>query len=218
MKYLISLQILILCISIHVNAQNNFYLKPFAGGGISQIYFTSESPGLNVAFNNNPSVYFGCNVGKELNNFRLETGINFLTTGSRYIYNGSYTTTYLHTLIPLSIAYSVNIGQNFSIIPKVSVAPSIYIFNRYAYAPGSYRVSTAKDPLVKRVNLFCEVGFGLQYKVNDKVAISLNPAYTNTLLSTANKNLLHTAIGEPLPKFSIHHRVLTTTLGISIKL
>lgn len=226
MKYTLNLLFLLLLFQCKTYAQKEFYFKPFAGIGSSGLYIKSKNQSGGYVVPNSKSYYAGINLGLDTNHIRLETGLEFLTTNTNWrddFWGSTRNDMFVHILFPISVGYSLNLSKKVSIIPQIALMPSIYLLTKSRIdnitEDSKTEISFETNPYIRRINLFSKGAISIEYKLSDKLAISVQPSFTGTLLSTANEdNNFEPRWEEPLPLPKIYHHSYNIVAGMRIRI
>lgn len=235
MNYLKLLLVAILFASTNVTAQTQFYLKPFAGLGTSKITQTTNNPmfpdpnELKKLNNSIMSMTAGINAGIQIKQLRIQTGVQFLTTGRTFDaglydywkqqYKDSFRVTnrIYHILIPISAGHTFNIDSNFSITPMAGVAAGFIINNsshRESYITNNTSKSTT-SPSASGYSSFIlwgNLAVNLEYRLNERLSLSLSPTF-NRMITNAYKDM-----PGAIYDVTERHYAITGNLGLMIRL
>lgn len=207
----------------------NFYIRPFAGLGLSNINESTNNPIIGtVGYDPVTSIVFGIDGGIALGHFRFGTGIRYLTSGGKYsvtfilFQSNSIDTifaslTHKHIIIPVSFGYQLNLNNSFAIVPELNIMPG---FNTgYTSKVGSNLNDhpTKKYVPISSTNLKSFILWGnttihFEYKLNDRLSISVSPSYSRMLTNSL----------DPPPgsiyKVTEKHYSITGNAGVLIRL
>ncbi len=199
MRYLITL-LTAGALSATAHAQNGFYASASAGAGIAGANRSHSNPN-NVPGVLNQSGVTGFNakgsVGYRYKNWRLETGIQYLSTGYQLnnltfssdfdpgktltIGTGKYQITYGHIGIPLSIGYAFPISKKLSLVPTLGIlatyntGASTWIKEGGVERTGSLSGDNFKNSY-NNLSLWGTAALHLEYKINDRISLFGGPS------------------------------------------
>ncbi len=216
-------------IAINTSAQTSHYIKPFFGVGTSKVYYTTNNPAyknVNQIFRATSSFTVGFTEGIEKNNFRFEAGLRYFGSGREF--DGAFSQPFLRDsvnvkithnqlLISVSGGYAIRLGNKLSIIPQVGVMPGVTAnikSKRVSYLTDSKVVSTtspSESTLDRWFVLWGNAALDVEYRINERFAITLGPAYSRMLLSATKPS-----IPGAIYYVKEYHRVLNANIGVLI--
>jgi len=218
-------------------AQNDFYLKPYAGVGISNIAGDAgERSYLKIMGRNDDtklrSVYTfsaGVEMGYQIHKLRVSTGIGYLQTGNQnkdvlLVFegnppvrdSGSIAVKFKHLLVPINVGYEINIGKKFSITPQTGFAIS---YNMQRVDDWNTNLNTEKTAinqgtftnLYKPISVFSSSSLNFEYSLVKKIRLFVAPAFYYML---TNMDAVH----NPAFKTTEHPYALHLSVGCYVGL
>lgn len=219
-----------------VKKKHYFYLRPFVGAGITNINATTTNPAYNDDIKEfyNPifSTTGGVNAGIQIKQLRIETGLQFLTTGRHFdfginafspgtpgilIDSFRVTETHQHIIIPISAGHTFNINNKFSITPMAGVGIGRHMgvsSKRESYITGAVHKSssTINTSVHNAFNIWGNVFVNFEYYINNRIAISITPTF-NRMITNSLKE-------EPgaIFEYKERHYSVTGNAGVLIRL
>ena len=210
-----------------------FYLAPFVGAGMTKVNVTTENIGGLTQGQYDPAISFsgGVNAGLAIKLLRIETGVQLLTTGSRY--DESFTTStgsdsfdvnirYRYLQVPINIGLAIKAGSRLSIVPMVGVSPSLNIglsMKRESYINGTTDKAnfSASETFYRVFVLWSNAKVNFEYKLNKKIAVFLTPAFYRMLSSPVEEFDYTNVFAQPV-SYKERHHAFTGNAGILIRL
>lgn len=201
-------------LSLPAYAQNGFYFSPSAGAGIGSSTMSIYSIGLSGTSSTNSRVVIlstnlQLGIGYQHKNWRFQSGLQYfqsgykikdLTFGSDFDPNnpagsggtGSYKITINQVAIPLQVAYTIPLGNRFSLVPHIG-ALAAYTFSGTSRIDGnggvtSKSLSGAALNDYGRFTFWGQAGVQLEYKLSDKISLFGGPSAQYMLGGTGNNN------------------------------
>jgi hypothetical protein len=187
-------------LSATAQAQNGFYISSSIGAGMAGVNRSHANPN-NAPGVLNQSGIVGLNakggLGYRYKNWRLETGIQYLSTGyqlnnltfssdfdpNKTLITGSgkYKITYGHIGIPVSVGYKLHLGEKLSLVPSLGVFASYNMgASTWTKEGGTERKNTfSGDDFKKEYNslsLWSTAALHFEYKLSDKISLFAGPS------------------------------------------
>lgn len=208
-----------LALSFSANAQSGFYLKPSIGIGLSNI---PQNPIFAADARMLPCIGAGLDLGYQINNFRLQTGLRYMQTGRKLVFNATpapgamptvqvaYTTWKIgHLVMPVMAGYTVNISNKFSIVPAAGVLLAYHVgeTTKIGFENGEKTTETnlylqesgVGKPATFGVFATGELGF--QFNLSSGISLHATPSF-NTLLTNMVPSLVTAPFGFSVKPYS----------------
>jgi hypothetical protein len=223
-------------ISCPAFSQNGLYISSSVGAGISNtkndIEFTNGNSISKVGI---PSYEANVNVGYQFKHWRLQTGLQYSTSGYKLkgllfssefdpldpnpnpVGNSTYQITYKHIGIPLQVGYVLRPEKKLSIIPTVGLLTT--------YNLGAKSVTTIAgeatnhkwgkdefDNAYNRISLWGTAAVQFEYKLNKRISLTATPSIQGMVGNLMSKPS-DFYFADQQRNYSIH-----LDLGVKIKL
>lgn len=203
------LPIAAILLSASTYAQNGFYLAAGGGAGLSNTggnnYAGMGDVGQSPIFHYSARLTAGYQTGK----WRLQTGIQYLTSG--YELNGllfgtdfypnaptatgtgKYRITYKHIGVPVELAYAIPLGPRFHLVPTLGLLTT-YNLGADTWLQEKEGAKATRGTLpadffksqYNRISLWGTAAFRLEYKLSNRVSLFGGP-YANYMVSNFSK-------------------------------
>lgn len=220
------------------HAQDGFYLSASGGAGMSNAT-RSEVPGLmseEKTFITNYNA--GLTAGYQLNRWRFQTGVQYMTSGYKYDLvfstdydpltgkvnpSGDVRLTFRHIGIPVQVAYALPIGKKLNLVPSLGLLAT---YNMNLQSRTRYNNGTRENTqtlsgddftaLFNRVSLWGTAALHVEYKLSDRVSLFGGPS-ANYMITNLAKQIDMPHVPE-LSNISQRNYSFGLELGVKLNL
>jgi len=184
-------------------AQNEFYLKPYAGAGISNIagnesnvsYLKVMSRDRTKKLKSVPSFSAGIEMGYQVNKWRISTGVGYLQTGNKnddvlLIFegfppvrdSGSVAIKFYHLLVPVNLGYEIGITKKLSITPQTGIALSYNIkrVDDWNTTLNNRKTDISRNTFTSMyhsISVFSNTSINIEYSLAKRLKLVLAPTF-----------------------------------------
>lgn len=227
----------VLALPALTHAQDGFYLSASGGAGMSNAT-RSESAGAITGKKTFLTNYNArLTAGYQLNRWRFQTGIQYMTSGykSDLVFSTDYDPltgtvnpsgdarlTFRHIGVPIEVAYALPVGKKLSLVPSLGLLATYNINaqskTRHHGNPENTHTLSGDDfaTLYNRISLWGTASFHVEYKLNDKLSLFGGPS-ANYMITNMAKQIEGPHIPE-LSNISQRNYSFGFELGIKLNL